>query len=52
MDATNGSDDNDSTAVILVLHNDNPHGDEISEIDILQFDLMTVDAIKKSCISC
>jgi hypothetical protein len=47
MDAMNGSDDDDSSAVLLVLDDDDPHGDDITQIDIQQFDLMTVDAIKK-----
>jgi hypothetical protein len=47
MDAMNGSDDDDSCALLLIIDDDNPHGDDIRDIDTHQFDLMTVDAIKK-----
>jgi hypothetical protein len=46
-DAMNGSTDNDSCATVSVFDNDNPHAEEITDIDIDLFDMMTADAIKK-----
>jgi hypothetical protein len=45
--AMNGADNNDSTAVLIVLPVEDGHYEEIAELDLLEFDIMTPDAIKK-----
>ena len=46
-EAMNGADDDDSTAVLVVLPVEDGHYEEVAELDLLEFDIMTSDAIKK-----
>jgi hypothetical protein len=46
-EAMNGAHDNDSTAVLVVLPVEDGHYEEIAKLDLLKFDIMTLDAIKK-----
>lgn len=47
-ESMNGSDNDDDTALKIVLDEDDRHYDEIADVDLTEFDLMTATAIKKN----
>ena len=47
-DAMNGAGEDDGSALTIVINEDDPHAEEIHDVDLQKFDLMTSDAIKKN----